>query len=97
MANRRSNNVTKNSPVLLNNPIVTQQYQNLTSRAPSVLWLVPDLPLQGKEIQSLHMCREPGKNRCSNLWIYNKKQNGKMLFTHTKKHREKKSQKLKEV
>ena len=97
MANRRSNNVTKNSPVLLNNPIVTQQYQNLTSRAPSVLWLVPDLPLQGIEIQSLHMCREPGKNRCSNLWIYNKKQNGKMLFTHTKKHREKKSQKLKEV
>jgi len=97
MANRRSDNVIQNSPVPLNDPIVTQQYQNLTLHAPSVLWLVPDLPLQGKEIQSLHMCREPGKNRCSNLWIYNKKQNGKTLFTHTQKNREKKSQKLKEV
>ena len=96
MANRRSDNVIQNSPVgPLNNPIVTQQYRNLTLRAPSVLWLVPDLPLQGKEIQSLHMCREPGKNRCSNLWIYNKKQNGKMLFMHTQKNAEKRNHKNK--
>ena len=94
MANRGSDNVIQNSPVPLNNPIVTKQYWNLTLRTPSVLWLVPDLPLQGKEIQSLHMCREPGKNRCSNLWIYNKKQK----FTHThKKEITKTKRSLKEV